>query len=46
MLGGWNTLILIVTVIVMLKKMIDLVNKKYLRLKLVERYPLRLLCHC
>ena len=30
--------------IAMLKRMIDLVNRKCLRLKLVEGYPFRLLC--
>ena len=42
--GGCNMLILIMQVIVMLKRMIDLVNRKCLRLKLVEGYPFRLLC--
>ena len=42
--GGCNMLILIMRVIVMLKRMIDLVNRKCLRLKLVEGYPFRLLC--
>ena len=37
-------LILIKRVIAMLKRMIDLVNRKCLRLKLVEGYPFRLLC--
>ena len=44
--GGCNMLILIKRVIAMLKRMINLVNRKCLRLKLVERYPFRLLCHC
>ena len=46
MLGVCIMLILIKRVMVMVKRMIYLVNRKCLRLKLVERYPFRLLCHC